>query len=163
MESRQLMANITSIYFDRPEDLPALFVQAWNERRAENIAGLFAEDAEFINVVGLWWHDRQAIFKAHDYGLKTIFNDSKLEVRQIKVRAMAEEFAIVYARMRLSGQTPIGEVEQAGVRFNIFTFVVKKYPEGWLCESAHNTDQIPGKETNLVGLTGKMEAVDYRK
>lgn len=83
------MENITSIYFDRPEDLPQLFVRAWNERWAETIAGLFAENAEFINVVGLWWHDRQAIFKAHDYGLKTIFNHSTLEVRQTKVRTMA--------------------------------------------------------------------------
>ncbi len=157
------MANITSIYFDRPEDLPQLFVRAWNERRAETIAGLFAEDAEFINVVGLWWHDRQAIFKAHDYGLKTIFNHSTLEVRQTKVRTMAENIAIVYARMRLSGQTPVGEVAQPGVRFNIFTFIVKKYPEGWLCESAHNTDQVPGKETNLVGPSGNIAAVDYRK
>lgn len=157
------MSKIPALYFEQPEEMPGLFVQAWNERRAEAIAGLFVPDAEFINVVGLWWHDRQAIFKAHDYGLTTIFNASTLEVRQTKVRQLSENIAVVYARMRLSGQTPHGAVEQPGVRFNIFTFVVQCMDAGWQCVSAHNTDQVPGKETNLVGPSGSVEAVDYRE
>lgn len=157
------MTEIPPIYCPKPEDLPHYFARAWNERRAEGIAGLFAEDAEFINVVGLWWHDRQAIYQAHDYGLKKIFNQSTLEIRQVKVRPLSEAITIVYARMRLSGQTMHGDVDQPGVRFNIFTFVLQCEPAGWICVSAHNTDQIPGKETNLVGPDGGMTAVDYRK
>ncbi|PHN03142.1 YybH family protein [Flavilitoribacter nigricans] len=156
------MTSIPPIYFREPAALPEHFAQAWNERKAEAIAGLFSEDAEFINVVGLWWHDRQAIFKAHDYGLKHIFDHSHLEIRQTKVRELSEDFAIVYSRMRLSGQTAHGMVDQPGVRFNIFSFVVQRREAGWICISAHNTDQIPGKETNVVGPSGDIEAVDYR-
>jgi uncharacterized protein (TIGR02246 family) len=157
------MTEIPAIYFDRPEEMPALFTRAWNDRRAEAIAGLFSPDAEFINVVGRWWHDRQAIFKAHDYGLKTIFNASTLQVRQVKVRMLSEGEAIVYARMRLEGQTPHAAVDRPAARFNIFTFVVQRVPAGWHCVSAHNTDQIPGKETNVVGPDGDIQAVDYRE
>lgn len=157
------MPAISTIYCSQPEELPDRFVQAWNQRKADVIAGLFAQDAEFINVVGLWWHDRQTIFKAHDYGLKKIFNQSSLEVRQKKVRQVSDTFAIVYARMRLSGQTTHGDVETPGVRFNIFSFVLQKEAAGWICISAHNTDQVPGKETNLVRPGGTIEAVDYRE
>jgi len=157
------MKNIPSIFVDDPEKIPEGFVEAWNQRDAMAIAGLFAEDAEFVNVVGLWWHDRQAIWKAHDYGLKKIFKDSTLELRQKKVRMLSDEVALVHARMRLSGQTAHGEVQQAGVRFNVFTFVVKKEEKGWICVAAHNTDQVPGKETNIVGEDGKIRSVDYRE
>lgn len=156
------MSTLPAIYFPEPAHLPELFVRAWNERKAENIAGLFAADAEFINVVGLWWHDRKAIFKAHDYGLRRIFQASHLELRQTKVRQLSIDIAIVYARMRLSGQTPQNKVEAPGIRFNIFTFVVQREEKGWICVSAHNTDQVPGKETNIVRPDGTLDPVDYR-
>lgn len=159
----QNMASITSIYAKAPEDIPNLFAEAWNRRDAEGIAGLFAEDAEFINVVGLWWHDRQAIWKAHDYGLRTIFNQSTLEIRRTKVRQLSDEIAVVYARMRLSGQSAHGDVESPGMRQNIFSFVVQRKPEGWICVSAHNTDRIPGKETIIADEEGRMRSVDYRE
>lgn len=157
------MPSIPSIYAKTPEAIPDLFVEAWNRRDAGGIAGLFAEDAEFINVVGLWWHDRQAIWKAHDYGLRTIFNHSTLEIRRTKVRQLSDDIAIVYARMRLSGQSSHGDIESPGVRQNIFSFVVQKKPEGWICVSAHNTDRIQGKETNIVDEEGRMRSVDYRE
>ena len=63
-----------------PEDLPKLFVEYWNQPRPDLMAALFEEDADFINVVGLWWNNRQDIFKAHDYGLKMIFKNSVLSI-----------------------------------------------------------------------------------
>lgn len=49
----------------RPEEIPSLFVEAWNRRDPNRIASLFDQDAEFVNVTGLWWHDRASIRKAH--------------------------------------------------------------------------------------------------
>lgn len=70
-------------YTNNPEDIATLFVRAFNDRDAVALANLFIEDAEFVNVVGIWWHNRQAIWKAHDYGLKTIFNHSIVELIQV--------------------------------------------------------------------------------
>ncbi|HNA92871.1 MAG TPA: hypothetical protein PKZ71_11515 [Chitinophagaceae bacterium] len=39
-----------------PEDIPKLFVENWNQRRPDLMAELFEDDADFINVVGLWWN-----------------------------------------------------------------------------------------------------------
>jgi hypothetical protein len=42
---------------DTPESIPTVFVEAWNNRDADTLASVFDADAEFVNVVGLWWHD----------------------------------------------------------------------------------------------------------
>ena len=151
------------IYLDNPEEISTRWVDAWNKRDAVALANLFTEDAEFVNVVGLWWHNRTDIWKAHDYGLKVIFNNSKLELRKTSIKRVGNNSAIVHARMKLSGQTQHGKVKEPLDRTNIFSFVLEQEEQGWVCVSAHNTDVVPGKETNLTDEDGKMTSVDYRK
>lgn len=55
----------------QPEDVVQRWEDAWNNADAEALAGLFAEDADFVNVVGLWWHDRERIREAHAYEEQT--------------------------------------------------------------------------------------------
>lgn len=155
--------NFVQTYLNHPEDLPAKWVEAWNNRDAIALANLFSEDAEFVNVVGLWWHNRYDIWKAHDYGLRVIFNNSDLELRKTTCRIIGESTALVYARMKLSGQTQHGEISAPGDRKNIFSFVLERQAKGWVTISAHNTDVVPGVETNVVNKDGSMKSVDYRK
>ncbi|MFZ1412054.1 MAG: SgcJ/EcaC family oxidoreductase, partial [Micropruina sp.] len=56
-----------------PMDLITAFVKAWDEGDAEAIGDLFVEDADFVNVVGLWWSSRISIVRAHAYGFERIF------------------------------------------------------------------------------------------
>lgn len=42
-----------------------MFVDAWNHRDPDALAALFDQDAEFVNVTGLWWHTRDEIRSAH--------------------------------------------------------------------------------------------------
>lgn len=148
---------------DRPENIPGVFAEAWNRRDPETLASIFDEDAEFVNVVGLWWHDRAAIEHAHAYGLRRIFDRSTLKLGRVKVKHLSEEIAVVHARMRLHGQTPVGDVERPQSRTTIFSFVVHRTPEGWRCASAQNTDVVPGAETNVIDASGRFRSVDYRK
>ena len=145
-----------------PEELPSLFIRYWNERNAAGIASLFRDEAEFVNVVGLWWHTREDIRKAHDYGLKNIFNHSRLSLIRYKVKYLSNDIAVVHAKMKLEGQSAIENTSSPATRRNIFTLVTKKINDQWLCEAAHNTDIVPGMETNMIDAQGKMKAVDYR-
>ena len=147
---------------DRPEAVPAAFVAAWNQRDADGIADLFEEDAEFVNVTGLWWHDREAIRRAHAYGLERIFNRSTLRLGVVRVKQLSPDIAVVHARMSLEGQTPIGDVKKPQPRTNIFSFVVRRTAQGWRCVSAHNIDVVPGRETNIID-GGRLRPVDYRE
>lgn len=144
----------------KPEDIPVLFVEAWNLRRADYIADLFEENADFVNVVGIWWDNREAICKAHDYGLTVIFKDSLLKLGKVKVKHLSEDIAVVHARMQLSGQSDLHG--KAGTRNNMFLFVARKHPKGWLCVSAQNTDIVIGAETHIKREDGTLQAVDYR-
>jgi uncharacterized protein (TIGR02246 family) len=132
---------------DRPERVPAVFVDACNARDPDGLADLFDPDAEFVNVVGLWWHDREAIRKAHAYGLSRIFGRSTLRVGAVRTKQLADDIAVVHARTTLSGQTPIGATGSPQARASIFSFVGRRTAAGWRCASAHNTDVVPGAET----------------
>jgi uncharacterized protein (TIGR02246 family) len=46
---------------NQPEDIVVSFVDAWNRRDPDALAALFDDDAEFVNVTGLWWHTRDEI------------------------------------------------------------------------------------------------------
>ncbi|GIV58146.1 SgcJ/EcaC family oxidoreductase [Rhodocaloribacter litoris] len=147
---------------DRPEHVPRVFVEAWNRRDARTLAAIFDEDADFINVVGLWWHDRAAIERAHAYGLAHLFDRSTLRLLRVKVKPLSEDVAVVHARMHLTGQTPVAGIARPQPRTNLFTFVVHRVGEAWRCAAAHNTDVVPGMETNVIDETGRLRAVDYR-
>ncbi|WKV13365.1 SgcJ/EcaC family oxidoreductase [Marivirga harenae] len=156
------MANSSKIRIFEPEEIPKTFVKAWNLKDAKMLASIFDEDAEFINVTGLWWHDREFIFKAHDYGLIVIFKGSALSLRKLKVKYLSDKIAVVNARIHLEGQTDI-EDKKAKARNTIFTFVLHQSEDGkWSCASAQNTDIVPGKETHFIDEGGNMEAVDYQ-
>src|SRR5690606_36274226 len=99
-----------------PEAIPALFAAAWNDREPDRIAALFEPDAEFVSVTGEWWHDRETIRKAHAYGLARIFADATLAVLETRVKHLSSEIAVVHARLRLVGQTPVAGVRQPAPR-----------------------------------------------
>lgn len=148
---------------DRPDRIPELFAAAWNRRDADMIASLFEEEAEFVNVTGLWWHDREAIRVAHAYGLERIFPESTLRLGRVKVTSLTDRIAVVHARMHLSGQSSLPGTEHPRERTTIFSFVVREGPTGWRCVSAQNTDVVPGAETNLIDADGNFRSVSYRR
>ncbi|WP_421872209.1 YybH family protein [Marinoscillum sp.] len=145
----------------RPEDIANQFAAYWNQKDASGISNLFVEDAEFVNVVGLWWHNRQDIYKAHEYGLRVIFPESTLKVTRTTTRMLSDHIALVHARMHLMGQTS-QEGRHAEDRRTLFSFVIMKQPDGgWKAVSAHNTDIVPGAETHLT-QDGHMKPTSYR-
>jgi len=143
----------------RPEDIPAAFAAAWMARDATGLAALFAEDADFVNVVGLWWHDRAAIERAHAYGLATFFAESTLIPGVIRCRLLGD-VAVVSCRFTLTGQRlPDGAV--AGARRTILTFVARAQGQGWQVVAAQNTDVVEGAETHVNA--GVLRPADYRR
>lgn len=142
-----------------PEAIVEAFRAAWMARDGTAIGALFAEDADFVNVVGIWWEKRDAISNAHSYALESFFAKTKLVIGRVKVRDLGD-VAVVHARAILTGQiTPNGTT--AGPRTTILSFVMVRQTEGWLCVSAQNTDIVPGRETHLRTVRG-LDAVDYR-
>lgn len=145
-----------------PEDMPQRFKEAWNQYDAQAIASLFSDQPDFVNVTGKWWDNREEIRKAHQFGFEMIFQNSNLEVLKVKKKMLSEEIAIVHTRIRVVGQTR-NQVKETGKRETMFLFVMKKYGNHWLCESAQNTDIIFGKQTNIRDEKGNLKSVSYKK
>lgn len=145
-----------------PEDMPVRFKQAWNNYQASEIANLFSDQPDFINVTGKWWDQREEIEKAHDFGFRVIFPNSKLEVLKIKKKMFKEDIAVVHARIQILGQTE-NQVEKAGKRETMFLFVMQKKDGRWLCESAQNTDIVFGMQTNIRDEEGNLKSVSYKE
>lgn len=142
-----------------PADFPTAFAEAWHSREGARIGALFAEDADFVNVTGLWWRNRAAISKAHGYALTSFFARTVLTPGVITTRMLGPDHAVVHCRFRLEGQTaPDGSI--AGDRQTILIFVLRRTDEGWQAVAAQNTDVVPGKETHLN--SDGLSAVDYR-
>jgi len=135
---------------DSPDTVAAAFVAAWMRRDPDALAALFAEDADFVNVVGLWWEDRPAIAAAHRIGLTTFFARSRLALGRVKTRRLGGDAAVVHARLRLTGQT-MPDGAGAGPRSTILVFMMQRRPSGWICVAAQNTDIVPGAETRAAG------------
>ncbi len=136
------------------------FIAAWMARDGTALANLFVPDADFVNVVGIWWEDRAAIAKAHQYALDSFFSQSTVSAGRVKTRALGPDHLLVHVRARLTGQiAPDGTT--AAPRTTILSFVLERHGADWLAVSAQNTDIVIGAETQLAGAHG-VRPQDYR-
>ncbi|MGO2694032.1 SgcJ/EcaC family oxidoreductase [Corynebacterium casei] len=143
-----------------PLDVAQGFAQAWNANDAEALAGLFMEDADFVNVVGLWWHDREHIRQAHAYGFWKIFRNSEMKLGRTSVRELGPDVAVVHAAWSMTGQES-HDNREAGKRRGVISFTVQRQDNGgWLAVAAQNTDRINGAETHIAASSG-LEAAHY--
>ena len=146
---------------ENPQDIATGFVDAWNRKDAEGIAELFVEDADFVNVVGLWWRTREHIRRAHHEGFTRIFRHSTMEARDVTVRNLGQDAAVVHCAWTLTGQDSLAG-RDVGRRRGIISFTAARTPgQGWRAVAAQNTDRINGAET-LIATGDSLEGADYR-
>ena len=143
-----------------PLDVVPRFAKAWNAGDAKAISQLFAEDADFVNVVGLWWTSRRSIRRALARGFQEWFAGSEFTVEKLSQRLVGPDAAVVLARWRIEGQRD-PEGEPAPPRRGIATVVLQRLEDGsWLCVSWHNTDIAIAADTNLV-VGGVLTPTSY--
>lgn len=134
-----------------PGDLVWLLAEAWSRNDAAALAGLFAEDADFVTAVGLWWRNRRDIEKAP--ALLSASPGAAVAVEQVAERRLSEAHAVVHCRWRLVGDDAPGagragatRSRRARPRRGILMLVAEHRPRGWVILAAQNTDVVPGVE-----------------
>jgi uncharacterized protein (TIGR02246 family) len=119
------------------------FADAWNRHDMEAFAQLFAADAEFVNVVGLWWKGRAEIKQAHEVTHASMFKNSRLTILDTSVRFPLPRFAIARSRWRLEGHVgPEGQALPA--RTGILVNVLTVDDGNWAIIDSQNTDIVEG-------------------
>ena len=119
------------------------FAECWNRHDMNAFAELFAPDAEFVNVVGLWWKGREEIKKAHEFTHATMFKNSRLTISGVCARLPAKNIAIARSRWVLEGHvSPAGTLLPA--RSGILLNVLAHTSGAWSIIDSQNTDIIEG-------------------
>lgn len=128
---------------EKIENVVRSFGDCWNRHDMEAFAQLFAEDAEFVNVVGLWWKGREEIKRAHAAIHATMFKHSRLAIGDIEIRFVKPDVAIVRSSWELTGHVgPSGEALPA--RKGILVNLVTRIEDYWKIIDSQNTDIIEG-------------------
>ncbi|MEO0680105.1 MAG: SgcJ/EcaC family oxidoreductase [Pseudomonadota bacterium] len=139
------------------ERLTRAFLDAWNAKDAAALGALFAADADFVNVAGLWRHGPERIARTHGVAFHTYFAGAALTVERLEARALGPGAGLARARVRLEGQvSPDGAA--AGARRTLLLAVCAEGPDGWRIAAMQNTDAAEGAETRAAGADGLAPA-----
>jgi uncharacterized protein (TIGR02246 family) len=126
------------------------FSTAWNHHDMVAFGKLFAVDADFVNVGGVWWQGRQQIQLNHAYSHGTIpensipegnpshyaiFKHSTMTFVHIKVRFLRKDVAVAHVNWKL-----LGDTRTSNSRHGVLTFVLTRQKGGWLIAVAQNTE-----------------------
>jgi uncharacterized protein (TIGR02246 family) len=79
------------------------FVEGWNAGSGERLAGAFALDADFTNVMGLRAHGRDVIARGHDEILATVFRGTRLDATIDQIRYLRPDVAVVDLTLTMRG------------------------------------------------------------
>ena len=119
------------------------FAAAWNRHDMAAFADLFAPDAEFVNVVGMWWKGKESIRSAHEFTHASMFKHSRLSILSTEVRFPVDEVAIARSRWTLEGHvSPDGAAlpQRSGILLNVFW----RCSRSWEIIDSQNTDIVEG-------------------
>lgn len=120
------------------------FAECWNRHDMAAFARLFAPDAEFVNVVGLWWKGREQIKAAHEHTHATMFRNSRLTISEVGVRFPQPDLALARANWTLEGHVaPDGAALPA--RTGLLLNVLQRDGAGWAIIDSQNTDIVEGE------------------
>jgi uncharacterized protein (TIGR02246 family) len=106
-------------------------------------AAAFAENADFVNVIGMHWQGRQEIEAKHTVTHRTIFRNSTLQIVDQSVRFLSPSIALAHVSTELKGAESLRERVASETRRSLLTCVLVKEADRWLITAAHNTDIVP--------------------
>jgi uncharacterized protein (TIGR02246 family) len=117
------------------------FTAAWNAHDMRALGTLFGDEAEFVNVYGLWTTGRDGIEKVHAAVHETVFRESHLTAIETRVTHFDARICSVHWRWMLTGiRAPNGS--HLPDRKGIMLFVLTASNERWMIAIAQNTDTV---------------------
>lgn len=122
--------------------IAAAFVDDWNLHDMKKFGELFAPDAQFVNVIGMWWRGRSEIQRQHESLHATRMRNSHLVATETEVQPLRPDVAILHIRWQLTGDSGIDGVTLS-MRQGVMSLVAAKTGGTWQIVSAQNTDIVP--------------------
>jgi uncharacterized protein (TIGR02246 family) len=117
------------------------FESGWNRHDLAAGFACFAEDADFVNVVGQWWRGRYEIVERLGECHGDRFRDSTLRITSVSIRFLRFDVAVVHLTWTLAGDRgPDGK--GLPLRRGIITLTCSRVKRRWSFDAAQNTEQF---------------------
>ena len=113
--------------------------EAWNRHDAKAFSMVFAENADFTNVIGMSAHGRAEIEKFHAPMFATRFKDTHLKITNNKIRFIKPDVAAVDVWWEMTG-AKTQEGKDIPLRNGLLNFVMTKESGQWFITVMHNMD-----------------------
>ncbi len=120
----------------------AKFAEAWNAKDAKHLATLFAEDADFVDIIGHWFKGRTEIEQAHAQALASFLSDNHITITDTQIKFLTPDVAVVHSTWETTGQkSPDGvhQIQDTGV----LTAVTTCKENTWQIIAFQNTGTVP--------------------
>jgi uncharacterized protein (TIGR02246 family) len=111
---------------------------AWNKHDMKAFTKSFRDDAEGINVVGMYWRGKAAVLKHLTDYHDTIFKELEEKLEEVKVHSVGDGYAIAVSIWKVGSFKAPSGVEVPACRHRS-TLVLAKGTDGWKVVHFHNT------------------------
>lgn len=153
------MAAQTPADADAVHKLPEAFRDAWNRHDGHALAGIMADDVDFVAIGGLWIHGHADFEKYRTRLLTGRFSGSTTTILQTEVRFLKPDIAVVHYSWKIEGdRNPDGSARRP--RYGMMTMVAEKQQGVWLVVASQNDNSFPGLLPEFGGITSPMPIPD---
>ncbi len=119
-------------------DTVRTFESGWNRHDMDVMFQAFTPDAEFVNIVGMFWRGLPDVRRAHQMMHSSYFKNTPNHIEDLQVRLLSADAAIAVVRWKKGAFTPPDGVLRTESRDMMSMFLVKQGAR-WLIAGAHNT------------------------
>jgi uncharacterized protein (TIGR02246 family) len=129
------MADERGSIADDAAALAARLENAWNTGDSPAFTAAFAEDADFVNVLGMHVRGRESILAGHEQIFRTVYAGSTVRYSLESARLLRPDVALAHVRAGLD--VPGGPM--AGHHQARYSMVLTRDGGEWRIASFHNT------------------------
>lgn len=119
--------------------LAADFAAAWNRHDTGELAGLFHDDAGFVNVLGVLYRGREEIRRQHALVHAGPYRESVLQAELVDARKLGPDVIVAHIRTEVAGDARA----PGQTRASLLTVVIQRRTGLWRFAAAHNTQIVP--------------------
>ena len=114
------------------------FETGWNHHDMDVMFQAFTQDAEWVNIGGMWWRGLKNVKQAHRVYHDTFFANTSFNIDEIHVRLVAPDTAVAVVRWKKgSFLPPDGQLRPPGR--DLMSLVLVRKGGNWLITAGHNT------------------------
>jgi uncharacterized protein (TIGR02246 family) len=117
------------------------FANAWNIYDAKQLATVFTEDADFVNVAGHWWKGQAELEQGHANAFANHLKNTRMSFPDTQVKFLKSDLAIYHSNWEMTGLTsPDGS--SLPPKHGILTAIAQQNNDQWQILAVHNTETL---------------------